>query len=48
VGILGDEEADKLAKTGGNSTSVLGSGLTAKSTIRRELKENMINKWNKR
>ena len=30
VGILGNEEADKLAKDGGNSTAVLGSGLTAK------------------
>jgi hypothetical protein len=31
VGILDNEEADKLAKAGGNSTAVLGSGLTAKS-----------------
>jgi hypothetical protein len=38
VGILGNEEADKLAKAGGNSTAVLGSGLTAKSAIRKELK----------
>jgi ribonuclease HI len=48
VGILGNEEADKLAKAGGNSTVVLGSGLTAKSAIRRELKEDMISKWTKR
>jgi hypothetical protein len=27
---------------------VLGSGLTAKSAIKRELKENMINEWNNR
>jgi hypothetical protein len=45
VGILGNEEADKLAKAGGNSTAVLGSGLTAKSAVRKELKENMISKW---
>jgi ribonuclease HI len=48
VGILGNEEADKLAKAGGNSTAVLGSGLTAKSAIRRELKEDMITRWTKR
>jgi hypothetical protein len=48
VGILGNEEADKLAKAGVNSTVVLGSGLTAKSAIRRELKEDMISKWTKR
>jgi hypothetical protein len=36
-----NEEADKLAKAGGNSTSVLGSGLTVKSAIKRELKDNM-------
>jgi ribonuclease HI len=33
VGILGNKEADKLAKAGGNSTLVLGLGLTAKSAI---------------
>jgi ribonuclease HI len=44
VAILGNEEADKLAKAGGNSTAELGSGLTAKSAIRKELKENMISK----
>jgi ribonuclease HI len=48
VGILGNEEADQLAKAGGNSTAVLGSGLTAKSAIRKELKENMISKWTER
>jgi ribonuclease HI len=37
VGILGNEEANKLAKAGGNSTSVLGSRLTAKSAIKQEL-----------
>jgi ribonuclease HI len=35
VGLLGNEEADKLAKAGGNSTAVLGSGLTDKSAIRK-------------
>jgi ribonuclease HI len=48
VGILGNEEADKLAKAGGNSTAVLGSGLTAKSAIKKELKEDMISKWTER
>jgi hypothetical protein len=48
VGILGNEEADKLANAGGTSTAVLGSGLTAKNAIRRELKEDMISKWTKR
>jgi hypothetical protein len=48
VGILGNEEADKLAKAGGNSTAVLGSGLTAKSAIKRELKEDIITRWTKR
>jgi hypothetical protein len=48
VGILGNEEADQLAKAGGNSTCVLGSGLTAKSAIRKELKEDMISKWTER
>jgi ribonuclease HI len=48
VGILGNEEADQLAKAGGNSTAVLGSGLTAKSAIRKELKEDMISKWRER
>jgi ribonuclease HI len=48
VGILGNEEADKLAKAGGSSTAVLGSGLTAKSAIWKELKENMISKWTER
>jgi hypothetical protein len=48
VGILGNEEADKLAKDGGNSTAVLGTGATAKSAIKKELKENMNNEWNHR
>jgi hypothetical protein len=48
VGILGNEEADKLAKAGGNSTAVLGTGATAKSTIKKELKDNMNNEWNHR
>jgi ribonuclease HI len=48
VGILVNEEADQLAKAGGNSTAVLGSGLTAKSAIRKELKEEMISKWTER
>jgi hypothetical protein len=48
VGILGNEEADQLAKAGGNSTAVLGSGLTAKSTIRRELIEDIISRWTER
>jgi hypothetical protein len=48
VGILGNEEADKLAKAGGNSTAVLGSGLTDKSAIRKELKQDMISKWTER
>jgi ribonuclease HI len=43
VGILNNEEADKLAKAGGNSTAVLGTGATAKSTIKKELKDNMNN-----
>jgi hypothetical protein len=48
VGILGNEEADKLAKAGGNSTAVLGTGATAKSAIKKELKKNMNNEWNHR
>jgi hypothetical protein len=48
VGILGYEEADKLAKAGGNSIAVLGTGVTANSAIKDELKENMTNKWNHR
>jgi ribonuclease HI len=48
VVILGNEEADKLAKTGGNSTSVLGSGLTVKSTIKKELREYLLSEWTKR
>jgi hypothetical protein len=48
VGILGNQEADKLAKAGGNSTAVLGTGVTAKSAIKKELKENMTNEWNHR
>jgi ribonuclease HI len=48
VGILGNEEADQLAKAGGNSTVVLGSGLIAKSAIRKELNENMISEWTER
>ena len=46
--ILGNEEADQLAKDGGNSTAVLGTGLTAKSAIKKELKECMILKWTER
>jgi ribonuclease HI len=42
VGILGNKEADKLAKAGGNSTAVLDTGVTAKSAIKKELKENMF------
>jgi ribonuclease HI len=37
VRILGNKQADKLAKAGGNSTLVLGSGLTAKRAIKQEL-----------
>jgi ribonuclease HI len=48
VGILGNEEAYQVAKAGGNSTAVLGSGLTAKSAIKKELKEAMIFKWTER
>jgi ribonuclease HI len=48
VGILGNKEADQLAKAGGNSTAVLGSGLTVKSAIRKELKEDLISKWTER
>jgi ribonuclease HI len=48
VDILDNEEADKLAKAGGNSTAVLGTGATAKSAIKKELKENMTNEWNQR
>jgi ribonuclease HI len=43
VGILGNKEADKLAKAGGNSTTVLGTGATTKSAIKKELKKNMTN-----
>jgi hypothetical protein len=42
LGILGNEEADKLAKAGGNSTSVLGSGLTAKIAIKKELRKYLL------
>jgi ribonuclease HI len=48
VGILGNEEADKLAKSGGNSTAVLGTGATGKRAIKKELKENKNNEWNHR
>jgi ribonuclease HI len=48
MGILGNKEADKLAKAGGNSTAVLGTGATVKSAIKKELKENMTNEWNRR
>jgi hypothetical protein len=48
VGILGNEEADQLAKAGGKSTAVLGSGLTAKSAMKKELKDAMIFKWTER
>jgi ribonuclease HI len=44
VGILGNEEADQLAKAGRNSTAVIGSRLIAKSAIWKELKEDMISK----
>jgi ribonuclease HI len=37
VGILGNEKADKLAKAGGNSTAVLGTGVSAKCAIKQEL-----------
>jgi ribonuclease HI len=47
IGILGNKEADKLAKVGCKSTQVLGSGLTAKSAIRKELKDNMLDEWPK-
>jgi hypothetical protein len=40
--------ADKLAKAGGNSTAVQGTGVTAKSAIKKELKYNMIGEWNHR
>jgi hypothetical protein len=48
VGILGNKEADELAKAGGNSTSVLGSGLTAKSAIEKELREYLLSEWTTR
>jgi hypothetical protein len=48
VGILGNKAADKLAKAGGNSTAVLGTDVTVKSAIKKELKENMIEEWNHR
>jgi ribonuclease HI len=48
LGILGNEKADKLAKAGGNSTAGLGTGATANSAIKKELKENMTNEWNHR
>jgi ribonuclease HI len=48
VGILGNEKADKLAKAGGKSTSVLGSGLTVKSAIKKELGEYLLSKWTTR
>jgi hypothetical protein len=48
VGILGNEEADKLAKAEGNFSAVLGTGATAKSAIKKEPKENMTNEWNHR
>jgi ribonuclease HI len=35
-GIIGNEAADRLAKAGGCSTSVIGQGLVAKSAIKRE------------
>jgi ribonuclease HI len=44
-GIIGNEAADKLAKAGGCSTSVIGQGLLAKSAIKRELKEAMLAEW---
>jgi ribonuclease HI len=48
VGILGNKEADKLAKAGGNSTLVLGLGLTAKSAIKKELREYLLSEWTTR
>jgi ribonuclease HI len=48
MGILGNKVADKLAKAEGNSTSVLGSGLTAKSPIKKELREYLLSEWTTR
>jgi ribonuclease HI len=44
-GIIGNEAANKLAKAGGCSTSVIGQGLLAKSAIKRELIEAMLAEW---
>jgi hypothetical protein len=44
-GIICNEAADKLAKAGGCSTSVIGQGLLAKSAIKKELKEAMFAEW---
>jgi hypothetical protein len=44
-GIIGNKAADKLAKAGGCSTSVIGQGILAKSAIKRELKEAMLAEW---
>jgi ribonuclease HI len=44
-GIIGNEAANKFAKAGGCSTSVIGQGLLAKSAIKRELKEAMLAEW---
>jgi hypothetical protein len=46
----GKDFREILGERGGgtNSTAVLGSGLTAKSAIRKELKEDMISKWTER
>jgi hypothetical protein len=44
-GIIGNEAANRLAKAGGCSTSVIGQGLLAKSAIKRELKEAMLAEW---
>jgi hypothetical protein len=44
-GIISYKAADKLAKAGGWSTSVIGKGLLAKSAIKQELKESMLAEW---
>jgi hypothetical protein len=44
-GIIGNKAADKLAKSGGCLTSVIGQGLLAKSAIKRELKEALLAEW---
>jgi hypothetical protein len=44
-GIIGNEAADKLAKAGGCSTSIINQALLAKSAIKKELKETMLAEW---